>query len=113
VPRRILHASRFLNACYAAFVDHQFAGALAASVPYIQMGAMERGLKLFQLWSEQTQNLTPGAEYEVIDTFAAELRLREWFSPSSSLEGTNGVFFADFSGIFPLSERRRLAKTAM
>jgi hypothetical protein len=80
VPRRILHASRFLNACYAAFVDHQFAGALAASVPYIQMGAMERGLKLFQLWTEQTQNLTPGAEYDVVDTFAAELRLREWFS---------------------------------
>jgi len=80
VPRRILHASRFLNAGYAAFVDHQFAGALTASVPYIQMGAMERGLKLFQLWTEQTQNLTPGAEYDVVDEFAAELRLREWFS---------------------------------
>jgi len=80
VPRRILHASRFLNACYAAFIDHQFAGALAASVPYIQMGAMERGLKLFQLWAEQTQNLTPGAEYDVVDKFAEELRLREWFS---------------------------------
>lgn len=79
VPRRILHASRFLNACYAAFVDHQFAGVLAASVPYIQMGAMERGLKLFRLWAEQTQDLTPGAEYDVVDQFAAELRLREWF----------------------------------
>jgi len=42
VPRRILHASRFLNACYAAFIDHQFAGALVASPPFIQMGAMER-----------------------------------------------------------------------
>ncbi|MDO8541825.1 MAG: hypothetical protein Q7S40_15420, partial [Opitutaceae bacterium] len=79
VPRRILHASRFLNACYAAFVDHQFAGALAASVPYIQMGAMERGVKLFRLWAEETKNLTPGSEYEVVDKFAAELRLDGWF----------------------------------
>lgn len=36
VPRRILHASRFLNACYAAFVDQLFAGALAAGLPYIE-----------------------------------------------------------------------------
>ncbi len=60
VPRRILHASRFLNACFAAFVDHQFAGALAASPPFIQMGAMERGLSLFQLWERETAQPNPG-----------------------------------------------------
>ncbi len=79
VPRRILHASRFLNACYAAFVDHQFAGALAASPPFIQMGAMDRGLGLFQLWEKETAHLTPGSEYEVVDKFAADLRLGGWF----------------------------------
>jgi hypothetical protein len=52
---------------------------LAASLPYIQMGAMERGLKLFQLWTKQTENLTPGSEYDIVDTFAAELRLASWF----------------------------------
>jgi len=79
VPRRILHASRFLNACYAAFVDHQFAGALAASPPYIQMGAMERGLNLFRLWERETTHLTPGSEYKIVDKIAADLRLDGWF----------------------------------
>jgi len=79
VPRRILHASRFLNACYAAFVDHQFAGALTASHPFIEMGAMERGLNLFQIWECETALPTPGSEYAVVDMFAAELRLTGWF----------------------------------
>jgi hypothetical protein len=98
VPRRILHASRFLNACYAAFVDHQFAGALAASLPYVQMGAMDRGLKLFQICETKTGHLTPGSEYDVVDRFAAELRLSGWFrweedsgtaAPAASAEGSS------------------------
>jgi len=72
VPRRLLYASRFLNACYAAFVDHQFAGALAASLPFIQMGAIERGLNLFRLWERETEHLTPGSEYDVVDKIAAD-----------------------------------------
>jgi len=79
VPRRILHASRFLNACHSAFVDHQFAGALAASPPFIQMGAMDRGLNLFQLWERGTAQPNPGYEYKVVDKFAADLRLTGWF----------------------------------
>ncbi|HTO03562.1 MAG TPA: hypothetical protein VL069_07665, partial [Opitutus sp.] len=79
VPRRILHASRFLNACYAAFVDHQFAGAMAASLPFIQMGAMERGMNLYHLWDKETAHLTPGSEYDVVDKLAADLRLSGWF----------------------------------
>jgi hypothetical protein len=43
------------------------------------MGAMERGLKLFQIWETETGNLTPGSAYDVVDAFAAELRLSGWF----------------------------------
>lgn len=80
VPRRVLYASRFLNACYAAFVDQQNSGALAASLPYIQMGAMERGLKLFKIWQVETQDLSPGGEYNLVDAFATDLRLEKWFA---------------------------------
>lgn len=80
VPRRILHASRFLNGCYAAFVDQQYSGALAASLPFIKMGAMERGLKLFKLWEEAIRDHSPGREYDLVDRFAAELRLTDWFA---------------------------------
>jgi hypothetical protein len=80
VPRRILHASRFLNACYAAFVDQQFAGALAASLPFIQMGAMERGMKLFRIWEDATRDLPPGGEYDLVDRFGNELHLEGWFA---------------------------------
>jgi len=80
VPRRMLHASRFLNACYAAFMDRQFAGALAAGAPFIAMGAMDRGLKLLGLWDEHTRELSPGKEYDLVDAFAAELRLQGWFA---------------------------------
>jgi hypothetical protein len=34
-------------------------------------------------------------------------------NPSSSPEGANTFFFTDSCGALPLSERRRLAKTAM
>lgn len=79
-PRRILHASRFLNACYAAFIDQQFAGALSASRAFIEIGAMERGLKLFRLWEEATRELRPGGEYDLVDRFGIELRLQGWFT---------------------------------
>jgi len=80
VPRRILHASRFLNACYAAFVDQQFAGALAAGLPFIQMGAMERRMKLFGVWEDMSRNLSPGGEYDLVDRFGDELHLEGWFA---------------------------------
>jgi hypothetical protein len=80
VPRRILHASRFPNACYAAFVDQQFSGALAASLPFIQMGAMERGMKLFRIWEDTSRDLSPGGEYDLVDRFADELHLKGWFA---------------------------------
>ena len=79
-PRRILNASRSLNACYAAFIDQEFAGALSASRPFIEMGAMERGLKLFRLWEEAVRDLRPGDEYDLVDRFGAELRLQGWFT---------------------------------
>lgn len=79
VPRRILHASRFLNACYAAFVDQLFTGALAAGGPYVEMGAMERGKKLYEIWLTSSQQLVPGGEYDLVDQFGTELRLRSWF----------------------------------
>ena len=79
VPRRILHASRFLNACYAAFVDRQFGGALGAGGPFMEMGAMERGMKLLGLWDERTRGMAPGKEYDLVDAFATELRLQDWF----------------------------------
>lgn len=97
VPRRILHASRFLNSCYAAFVDSQYSGALAASPPFIAMGAMERGMKLFKIWENATRDLQPGQEYDLVDKFGAELRLQGWFAwvrdtgesaPARSPEGT-------------------------
>ena len=80
VPRRVMHASRFLNGCYAAFVDQQYAGALAASSPFIQMGAMDRGTKLFRRWEDANRDLSPGQEYDLVDMFAAELRLQGWFA---------------------------------
>jgi tetratricopeptide (TPR) repeat protein len=79
VPRRILHASRFLNACYAAFVDQLFTGALAAGRPYVEMGAMERGTKLYEIWRAASRPFSPGDEYGLVDQFGADLRLRSWF----------------------------------
>jgi len=80
VPRRILHASRYLNACYATFVDHLFKGALAATRPYAEMGALERGSKLFGIWVHAGENVGPGKEYDLVDAIAGELRLQDWFA---------------------------------
>ncbi len=40
---------------------------------------MDRGLTLFQLWERETAQPNPGYEYEVVDKFAADLRLTGWF----------------------------------
>jgi Flp pilus assembly protein TadD len=78
-PRRILHAARFLCACYAAFVDRLFTGALSASAPYQVLGVAERGNQLLALWDTCAVGLKPGAEYQLVDAFAHELRLTGWY----------------------------------
>ncbi len=59
---------------------------------------MERGMSLYQLWEKETAHLTPGSEYDVVDKFAADLRLSGWFrwqdepsdaAPDSSTEGSS------------------------
>jgi Flp pilus assembly protein TadD len=78
-PRRILHAARFLCACYAAFVDRLYPGAFRASARYQALGAAERGSQLLALWDTRGAGLKPGAEYELVDAFAQELRLTGWY----------------------------------
>jgi tetratricopeptide (TPR) repeat protein len=78
-PRRILHAARFLCACYAAFVDRLYSGALSASARYQALGVAERGSQLLALWDAKTAGLKPGAGYELVDAFAQELRLTGWY----------------------------------
>ena len=78
-PRRILHAARFLCACYAAFADRLYAGALTASARYLALGVAEQGSQLLTLWDTKAADLKPGAEYELVDAFAQELRLTGWY----------------------------------
>jgi hypothetical protein len=78
-PRRILHAARFLCACYAAFVDRLYTGALSASARYQALGVAERGNQLLALWDTRAADLKPGAEYQLVDAFAHELRLTGWY----------------------------------
>ena len=71
---------------------------MGASLPFIQMGAMERGMSLYQLWEKETAHLTPGSEYDVVDKLAADLRLSGWFQWQDDPGEAAPDFFATPAG---------------
>ena len=80
VPPTLLCINDILNGVFALFVDELFEGATAYSAAYSKFPTFKDAEKLFVLWKKQSANLTPGSEYDLVDSFGEFLGIRDWYT---------------------------------
>ena len=80
VPPTLLRINDILNAVFALFVDELFEGATAYALAYSKFPTFKDAEKLYALWKEKSTDLTPGGEYDLVDTFGEFLGIRDWYT---------------------------------
>ena len=80
IPQRLLQANLAMGAAFALFVDDLFGGATAYAAAYQATGMLPTGRKLYTLFQAAAAGGQPGAEYALVDAWADELRLRDWYA---------------------------------
>lgn len=95
-PRLIYNANLSMNAAYAMFIDELLGGSTDYAAPYNNTRFQRTGRSLFALWLDVRQNLQPGDEYKLVDSFAETLRLQDWYKWTEDVkrpldEGGGGV----------------------
>ena len=78
-PPLIFRASVTLNCAYAFFIDHLYQGVTDYAAAYRTSDYFSHGKNLFDIWKKRMENYTPGDEYEMVDEYAAILKLRPWY----------------------------------
>jgi hypothetical protein len=79
-PPRILQANMAMNAAFALFVDDLTRHRTAYADVYAPAGALPTGRKLYALYRKLAENRRPGVEYALVDAWAEELNLRDWYT---------------------------------
>ena len=79
-PPSILQANLAMNAALALFVDDLFGGVTAYAAPYEAAGALRKGRALHRVAQQALDKWTPGSEYDLVDRWAAELGLTDWYT---------------------------------
>jgi tetratricopeptide (TPR) repeat protein len=78
-PPKVLRALSALNGTSALFLD-DFTGSATDFWKYYQrLDGANLSRELFQLWKDRSDSFEPGDEYDLVDTFADVLGLREWY----------------------------------
>ncbi len=78
-PPRIFRASVTLNCAYALFIDYLYKGVTDYTSAYRSSDYYSFGKNLFDIWKKRMEKFTPGDEYEMVDEYAAILKLRPWY----------------------------------
>jgi len=78
VPPTLLRINDILNAVFALFVDELFDGATAYADAYRKFPIFGDAEKLYTLWKEESTDPTPGAEYDLVDSFGKFLGIADW-----------------------------------
>lgn len=78
VPPTLLRINDILNAVFALFVDELFDGATAYADAYRKFPTFGDAEKLYALWKEESADPTPGAEYDLVDSFGKFLGIADW-----------------------------------
>lgn len=79
VPASLLRINDHLNGVFALFVDELFERATNYADAYRKLPNFQDTEKLFALWKEKSAQLTPGSEYDLVDTFGEFLGIRDWY----------------------------------
>lgn len=78
-PRLVYNANLTMNAAYALFMDHLYEGRTNYGDAWQGTRYYRDGRKLFVLWLEAMEDFRAGDEYQLVDQFATELRLEDWY----------------------------------
>jgi len=79
VPPSLQRINDILNGAFALFVDDLLEGATCYAEAYKKFPAFGDAEKLYALWMQRSADLTPGAEYDLVDSFAEFLGIRDWY----------------------------------
>jgi Flp pilus assembly protein TadD len=79
VPPSLQRINDILNGAFALFVDDLLEGATSYAEAYKKFPAFVDAEKIYALWKHKSANLTPGAEYDLVDSFAEFLGIRDWY----------------------------------
>lgn len=79
-PAAVLRYNDALNVAYALFVDDLFHGATANAEAFQGLPAFVQGRKLYQMWQSMDRELPDGDEWKMVDGFAEELGLTDWYA---------------------------------
>ena len=77
VPPTIYRLNITMSAAYALFVDELFEQATAYAAHFEPAGVMPVARRLYKLFLETDE--LPGAEFGLVDVWARELGLDEWY----------------------------------
>jgi hypothetical protein len=78
-PTKILQANVAMNAAMAVFVDAIFNGATTFVEQYRSSGQLATGQRLYALWKNMLPRFSAGDEFDLVDAFAKELKLSDWY----------------------------------
>ena len=79
IPQRVWQANVAMTAAFALFVDDLYGGRTGYAAVYGPSGLLPTGRKLYSLFQDRADHYRPGVEYELVDAWADELRLRDWY----------------------------------
>lgn len=78
-PPKVLRALTALNGASALFLDDFTHGATDFWNHYKRLDGANLSPRLFDLWKDRRDSLQPGDEYDLVDSFADLLGLRDWY----------------------------------
>jgi Flp pilus assembly protein TadD len=80
-PERILSVNDALNAAGALFLRDLSGGALDYAEAYRPLGCLAKAERLYAAFRDaEAAGIAPGAEYDLVDEFAAQLGVRAWYA---------------------------------
>jgi hypothetical protein len=80
VPSRIYQANVALNGAMALLLGELTGGATDYATAYRASGMLSAAKRIVDLWRQTMDDWRPGAENDLVDAVAAELRMRDWYA---------------------------------
>ena len=79
IPQRMWEANVAMSAAFALLIDDLYAGRTAYAEGYRQSGVLDTGRKLYGMYRDLAASGAPDAVYTLVDAWAGELRLHDWY----------------------------------
>lgn len=80
IPQKMRQANMAMSAALALFADDLYERRTAYADAYQTSGALPAGRKLYGLFRKLAGDKRPAVEYDLVDAWADELNLRDWYT---------------------------------